>query len=135
MTAVDTNVILDVLAGEDRFGPASVEQMARCADEGSLVVGDVVWAEVLAWYASPSEMEDAMAALGVDYLAPSSGSAALAGTAWREYRAEGGPRSRLVSDFLVGGHAMGQADRLLTRDRGFFRKYFRGLTILDPSSV
>jgi hypothetical protein len=25
------------------------------------------------------------------------------------------------------------ADRLLTRDRGFYRKYFAGLRVIDPS--
>lgn len=44
-----------------------------------------------------------------------------------------GPRSRVVADFLVGAHASVQADRLLTRDRGFHRAYFGELTILDPT--
>ncbi|MGH2467728.1 MAG: hypothetical protein ACRDGL_08360, partial [Candidatus Limnocylindrales bacterium] len=52
---------------------------------------------------------------------------------WRAYRASGGARSRLVGDFLVGAHAQVLADRLLTRDRGFYRTYFRDLTILEPS--
>lgn len=42
-------------------------------------------------------------------------------------------RERVVADFLVGAHAMLHADRLLTRDRGFYRKHFARLEILDPS--
>jgi hypothetical protein len=29
---------------------------------------------------------------------------------------------------------MTKADRLLTRDRGFYRRYFADLAILDPST-
>jgi predicted nucleic acid-binding protein len=38
----------------------------------------------------------------------------------------------VVADLLVGAHAAHQADRLLTRDRGFFRRYFDDLMVLDP---
>jgi hypothetical protein len=37
-----------------------------------------------------------------------------------------------VPDFLVGAHALERADALLTRDRGFYRRYFKGLRIIEP---
>jgi hypothetical protein len=72
--------------------------------------------------------------LGVDFEATSVEAAIVAGRAWRRYRKAGGSRSRLVADFLIGAHAQVQADRLLTRDRGFYRRYFADLAILDPST-
>lgn len=59
--------------------------------------------------------------------------AQAAGRAWWAYRRRGGKRERVVADFLIGAHALARADRLLTRDRGFYRKDFAGLTVLDPS--
>ena len=63
-------------------------------------------------------------------------SAALeAGAMMAEYRRRGGTRAGVVADFLVGAHARGNADRLLTRDRGFFGSYFADLEIVDPSAA
>lgn len=59
--------------------------------------------------------------------------ALAAGGAWKEYRVRGGRRERLIGDFLVFGHALHQADRLLTRDHGFSRTYFPQLAIVDPT--
>jgi len=52
---------------------------------------------------------------------------------WRSFRQSGGVRrDRIVPDFLVGAHAVERADALLTRDRGFYRRYFKGLQIIEP---
>ena len=40
------------------------------------------------------------------------------------YRKAGGPRKRIISDFLIGAHAVAVAEAFLTRDRGFYATYF-----------
>lgn len=133
ITAVDSNVLLDVLTADPAFGPASREALRSCRTGGSLVACEVVWAEVSAAFPEIARFVVAMDRLGIRFV-PLHGDAAVgSGAGWRQYREQGGSRERVVADFLVGVHAAHQADRLLTRDRGFFRRYFDDLTVLDPS--
>jgi predicted nucleic acid-binding protein len=74
-----------------------------------------------------------MSALGVRFSAIDADVALSAGGAWSAYRDAGGRRQRVIADFLIAAHAQGAAERLLTRDRGFFRRYFNALAVLDPT--
>ena len=51
-----------------------------------------------------------------------------AGLRWQRYRQAGGPRERIITDFLIGAHALGAADKFLTRDRSFYTTYFPELS-------
>ncbi len=50
----------------------------------------------------------------------------------RAYARNKGPRERIAPDFLIGAHAITQTDGLLTSDSGFFRHYFKALTVTSP---
>lgn len=133
ITAVDTSVLLDVLLPDPVFGPASAQALRQAISEGGLIACEVVWAEVGALFPSASEAATALDDLTVGFSAMGADEAGTAGRAWSAYRARGGSRDRMVADFLIGAHAAGRSDRLLTRDRGFYRKDFSGLPLLDPS--
>jgi predicted nucleic acid-binding protein len=78
-------------------------------------------------------MTNAFADAGIRFDPFDGACADLAGTSSQIYRRDGGTRARMVADFLIGAHARTRADRLVTRDRGFFRRYFDGLDIIDPA--
>jgi predicted nucleic acid-binding protein len=135
ITALDTNVLLDVFGADAKFSAASAESLRRCLREGALIASEVVWAETATAFGDAKRFRDAMDKLPA-YFSPLTEEAALrAAEAWRRYRAGGGPRSRIAADFLIGAHALVAADRLLTRDRGFYRRYFAGLRIVDPAAA
>jgi len=134
ITAVDTSVLLDIFTADPVFGVGSREALRACTREGRLVACDIVWAEVATNFPSEQTAQAALERLGVEFSVLAAATALAAGRVFKAYRRRGGSRQRVVPDFLVGAHAHAQADRLLTRDRGFYRTYFQGLAILDPSA-
>jgi len=71
-------------------------------------------------------------AVWIGFSAMSMESALGVARSWHTYRRRGGGRDRIAADFLIGGHAAAHAERLLTRDLGFYRKYFKSVAVVSP---
>lgn len=134
ITALDTSVLIDVFRNDPQFGSASANALRRCVQEGRIVMCDVVCAELAAVFPSTKAFEEAVGNLGIDFLPMERDSAVMAGELWRQHRRQGGNRTRVIANFLIAAHAQCQCDRLLTRDRGFCRKHFKKLRVIDPST-
>jgi len=133
-TALDSSVLLDVLGADPTFGDKSREALRSAYDTGALVACDVVWAEVRAHFPTDESFQEALGLLGVMFDPISAETAVAAGKLWRASRKNSrAARQRVIADFLIGAHARLQSDTLLTRDRGFYRRHFAGLKLIDPT--
>lgn len=132
ITAVDSNVLIDVFLADKKFGATSAKALQGCLQAGAVIISGVVFVEVMPLFPSASDFHDALKALNIQVAAIGMPSFLTAAAAWTEYRRLGGSKNRVVADFLIGAHAQVECERLLTRDRGFYRKYFKKLNIFEP---
>ena len=107
--------------------------LRQAAEQGSLWICPVVFAEMSPGSNSPSQLLKQFEALAIGYDDISTAAAHLAGCIHWKYRQEGGPRTHLVPDFLIAAHAEVQCDRLAAIDRGYLRRYFPRLKLLRHS--
>ncbi len=132
ITLVDSNVLLDVLTADQAWFDWSAGALARCANDGSLVINPVIYAEVSVGFQTVEALE-AVLPPATFHRAPLPWEAAfLAGKAFLRYRCDGGPRRSPLPDFFIGAHAAVSGFRLLTRDIGRYRTYFPTVDLLAP---
>jgi len=131
ITAVDTNILLDVFLPDKKFASASSELLKLAYDEGALVICDIVYAELVPQFEKRSILDSALSTISMSLSSIDKDVAFLAGERWKIYRKSGGKRKRIITDFLIGAHAMIKAERFLTRDRGFYKSYFPDLRIFS----
>jgi len=134
ITAVDSSVILDVLAGDPARASTSLAALRKASQEGRLVVSECVIAEVRPAFESNALFEEFLGDWGLEFLPSTQRSAIRAGEMLRQMLArKKRNEGRILPDFLIGSHAREHADRLLARDRGYLRDYFTDLDVWDPS--
>ena len=130
ISAIDTNILLDVFLPDKRFAAESARLLKLGYDEGALIICDIVYAELVPQFGNRGKLDDTLATINVSISSSDVDIAFLAGERWGNYRKSGGKRKRIITDFLIGAHAAIKAERFLTRDRGFYKSYFPELQIL-----
>ncbi|MDE2981330.1 MAG: type II toxin-antitoxin system VapC family toxin [Gemmatimonadota bacterium] len=133
ITAVATSVLLDVFIPDEAFGPGSAKWLRSAYDAGAIVICDIVYAELAPAFPDRAALDDALSRMNVTVYPLDASIAYDAGRRWLRYRRAGGKRNRIITDFLIGAHAVAAAERFLTRDRGFYRTYFPELAGRIPS--
>ena len=130
-TAVDSSVLFDIVKGAPGAGAAQ-KALEAALSQGSACVCAVVVAELGRYFANEQDLRDFLTDCQIDHDPIHMEAALEAARIMRGYARNKGPRERVAPDFLIGAHAMRQADALLTCDAGFYRHYFDGLKVLTP---
>lgn len=133
MIAVDTNILIDIFTSDPNYGALSAKTLRHCMQHHGICVCEVVFAETAGAFNNQDAFTKAMQELNIDFVSMTQDASLIAARIWRQYRKAGGKKHYMIPDFLIGAHAMEQCEGLITRDRGFFKQYFKSLNIIDPT--
>jgi predicted nucleic acid-binding protein len=153
ITAIDTNILLALLIPGDANADRAERMPTEADAAGTLILGEAVYAELTPQFPDSADLDRFLAETGLQLTQSGVGALIIAGHAWGAYarqRPQGfvcsncgteqsvacqrcgailRGRQHILADFLVGGHAHANADRLLTFDPRFYRAYFPALRL------
>lgn len=132
MILVDTNILLDVTTGDPLWAEWSLQALEQEAVKGALHINVIVYAELSSRYASVEAVDSFVAQIGAQIIEIPRTAAFLAAKAFARYRAAGGTRTGVLSDFFIGAHATALNIPVLTRDVRRYRSYFPNLRLVAP---
>lgn len=154
ITSVDTNALLAILY-EDTHTDASEATLRRAYQEGKIVITPIVYAELAAdgHFDMEAELNQFLEDFSIQLEEPSRNALFQAGQQFQRYTSRRpdrfqcpacgsnqsiackecgedlASRQHIAADFVNGGHAVMDADSLISFDRGFFETYFPSLTV------
>jgi predicted nucleic acid-binding protein len=132
MILVDSNVLLDIMTEDPLWFAWSSESLAGCAENSTLVINPIVYAEVSIRFRTIEDLEDALPKSMFERRDIPWEAAFLAGKCFLKYRRAGGRRTAPLPDFFIGAHAAIEKLDLLTRDPSRYRTYFPTVRLITP---
>ena len=132
MTLIDSNVLLDLMTDDKRWADWSQAQLEQATSAGPLIINNVIYAEISTRHSTVEAVDAMLRDLDIDLVAIPRTALFLAGKAYLRYRANGGVRTGVLSDFFIGAHAAVERLPLLTRDARRYRSHFPTVELITP---
>jgi predicted nucleic acid-binding protein len=130
---VDTNVLLDVLGADKKYGALSLRALNACAKQGVLVINPVIFAEVGVYVPLLEELNSLLPETLFRRDALPWEAAFLASQAFKRYKQNKHAKKRILADFLIGAHAVFSGLSLISRDTGYLH-YFK-IDLINPELI
>jgi predicted nucleic acid-binding protein len=100
---------------------------------GPLIISDIVYSELSAGLDSVKKTDAALGSLATERLRFTTAALFRAGKAFYEYRSRRGPKTSMLSDFLIGAQAETEGAPLMTANRRDYRSYFPTVLLIEPT--
>ena len=154
ITAIDTNILIDILIKDLEFGEKSKKLLENQGRLGSLIISQIIYSEMMVFFLKRHEAKIAVSKLdeflddmNVQVSEFAKEDLIISSQAWQKFTDSKSVicpkcgatnhfncrkcnsqifwRNHIITDFLIGAHAQNHADIFLTRDRGYYKKYFK----------
>ena len=86
ITAIDTNILLDIFLPNERFAAESAKLLKLAYNKGALIICDIVYAELVPQFQDRQRLDNTLATINVSLSSTNADIAFLAGEKWRLYR-------------------------------------------------
>jgi len=120
------------MTGDPTWGEWSAGALAECADDATLAIDPIIYAEVAIRFDRIEDLEETLPEAIFRRLPLPWEASFLAGKCLVRYRRRRGARRSALPDFYIGAHAAVAGLALLTRDAARYRTYFPGLELIAP---
>ena len=131
-TFLDTNVLISLLDEAHKFHQWSMAQFQDCKAKGPAIISDIVYCEFSVGMASKDDVDAAIEQFALERFEGDDVALFRAGVAFKQYKANAGPKVNVLPDFLIGAIAEVTGAPLLTANPKDFKKYFPNIKMISP---
>ncbi len=128
----DSNIVIDLLHGKDELAVQVIAAYEKLLLQHEMYINPVIFAETSSGLPAIELFEHRLSLLHISIEPLQNIDAFRAGHAFWKYRQNGGPRTTILPDFLIGAQASVRGWPILTRDPKRFESYFPEVEIVDP---
>ncbi|TWF57240.1 hypothetical protein FHW37_102882 [Neorhizobium alkalisoli] len=122
----------DLVTDDPLWADWSIRQLEAASLAGSLLINDIVYAELSVRYERIEALDAFVEEAGLVLVPVPRPALFLAAKVFTQYRRAGGERTGVLPDFLIGAQAAVQDLPLLTRDTRRYRSYFPTVKLISP---